>query len=123
MRQGIFQQGAKQMTRTLALAAAVAGMLSALACTADANEDTDGARDASAIMASVEVCKTVVSEETKKALYSKMLDIWRTPKLVSYVVDDEIKALNKLSDSDRAAMCSAIGDRVKALLPEGGKPQ
>ena len=111
------------MTRTLALAAALASMLSALACTADANEDTDGARDASAIMASVEVCKTAVSEESKRALYSKMLDIWRTPKIVNYAVIDEIQALNKLSDSDRAAMCAAMGDRVKALLREGGKPQ
>jgi hypothetical protein len=111
------------MTRILALGAAAAGMLSALACNADANEDTEGAQDASAIMASVEVCKTVVSEETKKALYRKMLDIWRTPKLVGYVVDDEIKALNKLSPSDRAAMCLALGERVKALLAEGWKPQ
>jgi hypothetical protein len=91
----------------LAVAAVTVGASPAFA------DERDDALDAIATMAAATVCKISVSEEAKRALYGKILSRARTPSQVTYEIDEEIEALNKLSSSDRAAMCLAIGDRVK----------
>jgi hypothetical protein len=97
------------MKRIAIAAAIVALALGAPACAQDYNE----AQDALATMAAVKVCKAVVSEEAKRELYGKILSIYRTPSIVSYQIANEAEALEKLPASDRAALCLAIGDRVK----------
>lgn len=82
-------------------------------------KDAIDARDAMAIMASVTVCNTTISEEEKRVLYNAILEYSHTVAAVSRMIGYEIDALNKLSPSDRAAMCSVLGERVKTL-PGGG---
>jgi hypothetical protein len=99
-------------------------LAAALMISSSANAQSFGdAQEAATIMASVTVCKTVVSDEQKRGLYGAILSVSRTPHMVTYEINEQVEALNQLSASDRAAMCLAIGDRVKALLPEGGKLQ
>ena len=73
-------------------------------------DDNDDSHEAAAIMAAVTVCNTSISEDLKRVLYARMLKVMQTLGL-------EVKALNELSTSDRAAMCLAIGDRAKSLTP------
>jgi hypothetical protein len=77
--------------------------------------DYDDAREASAIMAAVKICNTSISEDLRRALYAQMLAFMRTPSQINFSIDQEVEALNKLSPSDRTAMCMAITDRVKFL--------
>jgi hypothetical protein len=83
----------------LAVAAAVTAILCggspALA------DESDDASDALATMAAATVCKISVSEEAKRGLYGKILNLARTPSQVTYEIEKEIEALNKLSYSDR----------------------
>jgi hypothetical protein len=105
--------------KPFALAAAVAVTLGAAPALATEFGD---AQDAAATMAAIKICNTVVSEAAKRVLYGEILSIYRTPHMVASVIDDEIEALNKLSPSDRTAMCLALGDRVKAIA-DGDRPQ
>ena len=57
----------------------------------------------------------MVSENLKRILYSKMLAGFHTPSQVSFDIEIEIEALNKLAPPDRMAMCEAIANLVKAL--------
>jgi hypothetical protein len=93
----------------LALAAAVAVTLGASLALADERDD------ALTTMAAATVCKISVSEEAKRILYGKISSGGRTPSQVNYEIHGGIEALNKVSSSYRAAMCLAIGDRLKAL--------
>jgi hypothetical protein len=77
--------------------------------------DYDDAREASAIMAAVKIYNTSISEDLRRGLYAQMLAFMRTPSQINFSIDQEVEALNKLSPSDRTAMCLAITDRVKSL--------
>jgi hypothetical protein len=63
-------------------------------------------------MAAVTICKTTVSEDLKRILYTRMLSIFKTPSQVNYQIGQEVDALNELSSSDRTAMCMEIELRV-----------
>jgi hypothetical protein len=74
--------------------------------------DYEDAQSALGIMAAVRVCGTTVPDTAKRSLYGDILKSLRTPSVVEYALDQEVEALNKLSPSDRTAMCEAIGDRL-----------
>jgi hypothetical protein len=78
-------------------------------------DDYDEARQAAAIIAGATVCKTVVSENLKRILYSKMLAGFHTPSQINFDIELEIEALNKLAPGDQVAMCEAIANLVKTL--------
>jgi hypothetical protein len=71
--------------------------------------------EATTIMAAVSACNVVVPQDLKRNLYSKLFDEWKSTEIINYNIDGEIKALNKFPTSDRTAMCTAIGDRIKSL--------
>jgi hypothetical protein len=100
----------------LAVAAVTLGAAPAFA------DESGDPLDAIATMAAARVCKISVSEEAKRVLYGEILSRTREPSQAEYEIGLEIEALNKLSPSDRAAMCLAIGDRVKAIA-DGDRPQ
>jgi acid phosphatase class B len=84
----------------LAVAAVTVGAFPALA---------DEHTDAVMMMAEATICKISVSEGAKR------ISGGRTPSQVNYEIHGGIEALKKVSSSYRAAMCLAIGDRLKAL--------
>jgi hypothetical protein len=78
---------------------------------ADAFTDMADAAKASAILASVTVCKAPVSPETRRTLYAILLNKWHTPSQVNFMIDEEISALNAMPASERSAMCLALGQQ------------
>jgi hypothetical protein len=91
-------------------AAVIVSTCAVVCSTASRADDYDDARQAAAIMAGVAVCHTVVSENLRRILYSKMLAGFHTPTAVNLDIEWEIDALTKMSPPDRAAMCLAIAD-------------
>jgi hypothetical protein len=72
-------------------------------------DDMADAGKASAILASVAVCKAPVSDDSRRILYTILLNTWHTPSQVAREIDKEILALNEMSASERTAMCLALG--------------
>jgi hypothetical protein len=103
------------LTRTIA--ALFAGCVLTIPAYADAFTDTIDAGKASAILASVTVCKTPISDVSRRILYTVLLNKWHTLSMVAFVVDQEISSLNEMSTSDRTAMCLALGPQNLAERP------
>lgn len=101
--------------KRIAVATIAATILALTGDHAFADDDGD-AREASAIIASVTVCYTPISEDLKRILYMKMLKVMRTPSKIQFEIGQEIQAIKELSSSDQAAMCMAIADRVKSFM-------
>lgn len=98
-------------------AAIVAGCALIGQAHADAFTDTADAAKASAILASVTVCKAPVSPDSRRTLYTILLNKWHTPSQVAFEIDEEISALNELSASERSAMCLALGPQSLVEQP------
>ncbi|WP_139267474.1 MULTISPECIES: hypothetical protein [unclassified Beijerinckia] len=66
-------------------------------------------------MAAVKTCEAKISPDLRRDLAVKLLTHWKEPSMVSYVVNEQIDALEKMPAEDRAAMCEAIKMRIEAL--------
>jgi hypothetical protein len=93
------------------MAAGAAVLLGSVSVHAASFED---ASRASAFMAAASVCKSEVSPEKRREMYSDILRIYNTPSQVKYVIDQEVGTLREMSPAEREAMCAALADQIKA---------